>query len=170
MTLSNSSAPLQSEEIAKHSSVSSASVVVEETIQLLEERVVVERHKRQVAEVIIRKEIETRIVEVPIHREKLIVEQVSPEYKQIFVVDLGPTQKTEFDAVEAAGTAFPPTVEAKFTSANAAIQFLDAIVERASPGLQSVQVIVVLKDANSQALYQRWLQNDSNRPTSSIAS
>lgn len=169
MTPSNSSAPLQSEETAEHSSASSA-LVVKETIQLLEERVVVERHKRKVAEVIVRKEIETRIVEVPIRREKLIVEQVSPESKQIVVVDLGPTQETEFDAVEAAGTAFAPTVEAKFTSANAAIQFLDAIVERASPGLQSVQVILVLKDANSQALYQRWLENDTNQPTSSVAS
>jgi len=165
VTPSNSSAPLQSKETAEDSSVSSASVV-EETIQLLAERVVVERHKRKVAEVIIRKEIETRIVEVPIRREKLIVEQVSPESKQIVVVDLGPTQETEFDAVAAAGTGFAPTVEAKFTSANAAIEFLDAIVEPSS--VQSVQVILVLKDANSQALYQRWL--DSNQPTSSVAS
>jgi len=58
-------------------------------IRLIEERLVVDRSKRKVGEVIIRKEIETRIIQVPVRREKLIVEQVSPERKRLLEIDLG---------------------------------------------------------------------------------
>ena len=64
--------------------------VDEETIiRLLEERLVVDSSKRKIGEVIVRKEIETRMVQVPVRREKLIVEQVSPEHKQLAEIDLG---------------------------------------------------------------------------------
>lgn len=67
-------------------------VVETETIPLREERLIVEPHKRKAAEVIVRKEIETEIVEVPIQREKLIVEQVGPDPKQLAEIDLNPDQ------------------------------------------------------------------------------
>lgn len=147
---------------------------VDQTIQLLEERLVVNLHQRKVGEVIVRKEIETRIVEVPIRREKLIVEQVSPEFKQLAVIDLG--QMQEIDTVAAAEIGFLPTVEAKFTSTTAAMQFLQEIErfsEReaapTSSSLQPVQMNIVLKDADAQAVYQHWLEHDSNRPISSVA-
>ena len=66
-------------------------VLEEELIRLLGERVVVARSKRKIGEVIVRKEIETRMVQiqVPVRHEKLIVEQVSPERKQLAEIDLG---------------------------------------------------------------------------------
>jgi stress response protein YsnF len=70
---------------ATNSQVSS----VEDVIRLLGERLIIERTKHKVGEVIVRKEIETHIVQVPIRREKLIVEQISPEYKQLAQIDLG---------------------------------------------------------------------------------
>jgi len=112
---------VQVEKAAESDSINASSIVSEVTIQLLEERLVVDRHRHKVGEVIIRKEVETRIVEVPIRREKLIVEQVSPETKELLVVDLGKKQETDFKAAEAA------TVEGRFTSVDAAIQFLQAI-------------------------------------------
>lgn len=60
----------------------------EEVLQLLEERVVVDRSRRKVGEVIVRKEVETVMVQVPIRRERLIVEQVSPEHKELASIDL----------------------------------------------------------------------------------
>jgi hypothetical protein len=138
----------------------------EETIQLLEERLVVNLHQRKVGEVIVRKEIETRIVEIPIRREKLIVEQVSPEFKQLAVIDLGQTQEA---AVAAAETEFLPTIEAKFTSATAAMQFLQQIIaERPSSSLQSLQLSIVLKAADLPAVDRRRLDNNSNSPTASV--
>jgi stress response protein YsnF len=57
--------------------------LIEEVIPLLEERLMVNLTRRKTGEVVVRKEIETHILQmqVPIRREKLIVEQVSPEYK-----------------------------------------------------------------------------------------
>jgi Domain of unknown function (DUF2382) len=143
-------------------SAASPSVVAEETIQLLEERLVVNRVKHKVGEVTVRKEIETRIIEVPVRREKLIVEQVSPEYKQLAVVDLGQVQEDKLDA-EATSALFPPTVEGRFTSTSAAIQFLEAIAAQPNSGLQSVQISIVLKDATLQATYQHLLDKSSAR-------
>ncbi|MBD2090811.1 DUF2382 domain-containing protein [Microcoleus sp. FACHB-1515] len=60
----------------------------EEVLQLLEERVVVDRSKRKVGEVIVRKEVETYMVQVPVRRERLIVEQVGAQNKQLASIDL----------------------------------------------------------------------------------
>jgi len=70
---------------------SDSEILSEELIRLLGERVVVDRNKRKVGEVIVRKVIETRMVQVqvPVRHEKLIVEQVSPERKQLAEIDLG---------------------------------------------------------------------------------
>jgi stress response protein YsnF len=112
-------------------------------LQLLEERLVVDIHRRKVGEIVVRKEIETRLVEVPIRREKLIVEQVSPEFKQLAVIDLGQSSATE---PVGTGTAYLPTVDAKFTSIAAAVDFLKEIAEREDSALQHVQMNVVLQD------------------------
>lgn len=148
----------QLEEAIELQSDASARVVGEAIIPLLEERLMVDRHKRKVAEVVVRKEIETHIVEVPIRREKLIVEQVSPEYEQLAVVDLGQAQAYE---INPSNDPLPPTVSAKFTSTNAAIEFLEAIAAHSNSGLTTVQVSVVLVDENLQAVYQQWLEQHS---------
>ncbi len=151
--------PLQAELINEQRSNTPPSVISEETIQLLEERLVVNRTKRKAGEVVIRKEIETRIIEVLVRREKLIVEQVSPEYKQLAVVDLGQAEEDKLDLD--AASVLPPTVEGRFTSVNAAIQFLEAIAAQSDSGLQSVQISIVLKDATLQATYQHLLEQSS---------
>jgi hypothetical protein len=71
-----------------------AEVAQEEVIQLREERLVVDRAKQKVGEVIVRKEIETEYIQVPVQREKLIVEQVGAEPKQLAEIDL-----TDEDAI-----------------------------------------------------------------------
>jgi Domain of unknown function (DUF2382) len=71
--------------------VSPRQVSGEAVIPLLAERVVVDRQKRKSGEVVVRKVIETEIIEVQVRREKLIVEQVSPSYKELAVIDLGQT-------------------------------------------------------------------------------
>ena len=64
-------------------------VLSQDIVRLVEERLVVNRSKHKIGEVIVRKEIETRIIQVPVRYEKLIVEQVSPERKQLVKIDLG---------------------------------------------------------------------------------
>ncbi len=127
-------------------------------VRLLEERLVVDLHKRKVGEVIVRKEIETRIVEVPIRREILIVEQVDPEFKRLAVVDLG---QLPDDAVTASAESLEltPTVAASFTSPHAAIEFLKSISDRSNDGSHELQMNIVLKDGDAQAFYREWLKH-----------
>jgi stress response protein YsnF len=73
----------------------SAKTLEEVIVPLLAERVIVDRHKRKSGEVVIRKVIETEVIEVVVRREKLIVEQISPEYKELAVIDLGKTSVEE---------------------------------------------------------------------------
>ncbi len=134
-------------------------------IPLLAERVVVDRRRRKLGEVVVRKEIETHIVEVPVRREKLIVEQVSPEYQQIAVVELGQAPVNESDTLEAVEITNSPIVNGEFASANAAIHFLNAIASEFDSGLEKVQVRVVLDDATRQTTYQRWLDQYSTEFT-----
>ncbi len=97
------------------------------SISLLEERLAVNLTKRKVGEIVVRKEVETRIVEIPVRHEKLIVEQVEPEYKQLAVIDLTTDAAEPFTLVQTS-----PTVEAKFTSTAAAIEFLESLGDRSS--------------------------------------
>ncbi|PSN15562.1 hypothetical protein C7293_06835 [filamentous cyanobacterium CCT1] len=58
------------------------------TIQLVEERLVVNRRRVKVGEVSVRRVVETEVIEVPIRREKLVVEKIG-EGEPIVEVKLG---------------------------------------------------------------------------------
>lgn len=66
----------------------SPAVLHEEIIPLLEERLVVQRQRHKVGEIIVRKVVETRMIQVPIRRERLIIEQISPERRELASIDL----------------------------------------------------------------------------------
>ncbi len=75
-------------------------ILSQDIVRLVEERLVVNHSKRKIGEVIVRKEIETRIIQVPVRYEKLIVEQVSPERKQLVEINLGQAGGTEIELTE----------------------------------------------------------------------
>ena len=143
----------------------STPISAEETFQLLAERLVVDLHRRKVGEIVVRKEVETRIVEVPIRREKLIVEQVSPEYKQLAIVDLGQAQDTDINSFEAVEVNLRPVVSGKFNSPESAMRFLEAIANQLTSSQQEVQITVVSKDSSSQATFERLLEQHSSKST-----
>ncbi|MGI0488674.1 DUF2382 domain-containing protein [Pantanalinema rosaneae CENA516] len=60
----------------------------ETVIPLREERLIVDQNRHKVGEVVVRKEIETEIIEVPVQREKLIVEQAGAEPRRLAEIDL----------------------------------------------------------------------------------
>lgn len=146
---------LEARTTAEHSSQQSE-VVEEEVIRLLQEELVIERNKQKVGEVVVRKEIETRMVEVPIRREKLVVEQVGSEGKPLAEIDLGRGQVTgidediiSFEPVEEGAT-----VKGEFFSLKAARDILDAIALQPNPGCAKVRVELVLEDPENQTAYQ----------------
>lgn len=123
-------------------------VVEQEAVRLLEERLLVNRRKRKVGEVIVRKEIETRIVEVPVRRERLIVEQVSPERKQLASIDLGHRDLDGVELRQAGYAESTSVVRKEFSSPEAASQFLQGIAAHPNAGHGTVQVTIVVTQSD----------------------
>ncbi|MFB2892575.1 YsnF/AvaK domain-containing protein [Aerosakkonemataceae cyanobacterium BLCC-F50] len=142
---------------------SSTDVVEEEVIRLIEERLVINHQKRKVGEVVVRKEIETRMVEVPVQYEKLIVEQVSPEPKIIAEVDLGQHRDvaTTNNDIALNQTSTNNTVKGEFVSPKTASLLLDAIAKQKHHDCQLVRVEIVLVSSENQKTYQEWFDRCS---------
>ncbi|BDI17897.1 hypothetical protein ANSO36C_36990 [Nostoc cf. commune SO-36] len=146
--------------------VDSEQVSEEQIIRLLEERLFVESSKRKVGEVIVRKVIETRMVQVPVHREKLIVEQISPEHKQLAEIDLeqgeiAGVELTEVERLEFAGFDSSLTVRGEFSSPKIASLLLNAIAQERNHGCKQVRVTVAVEDESQQKKYQEWFDRCS---------
>jgi stress response protein YsnF len=147
-------------EMAQSQLRAASDVVDERNIQLLEERLFVDRQKRKVGEVIVRKTIETQIVEIPIRRERLIVEQISPEHKELASIDLS---KGHLDGVDLINTSQLPlpnaasqttsdaaplspnaeVISSEFSSTEAAIEFLRAIAAQSHDAPQRIQIHLI---------------------------
>lgn len=140
----------------------STRIVEEEIIRLLEERLIVDRNKRKVGEVIVRKVVETRTVEVPVRREKLVVEQVSPEQKQLAEIELGQGEITGVELAQVAGLNGESIVGGEFTSLRAASLLLDTIARQQRHGCRKVRIELVLEDSGHQATYQEWFDRCSD--------
>ncbi|ARV63051.1 hypothetical protein BZZ01_15550 [Nostocales cyanobacterium HT-58-2] len=140
--------------------------VSEDIIRLLEERLIIDRSKRKVGEVIVRKEIETHIVQVPIRREKLIVEQVSPEHKQLAEIDLGQEEISGGDLTEAPTPALSNfdgglTVSGEFSSPKIASLLLNAIALEKNHRCKAVRVTILVEDEERHKTYQEWFDRTS---------
>ena len=132
-------------------------IVDQEVIRLLEERLVINRSKRKVGEVIVRKEIETRMVQVPLQWEKLIVEQVGDDPKVLAEIDLGEGSITGIDLTEIKSDRQEPTVKAEFTSVQKASKILNSIASQPRHGCVKVRLEIVLENKQLEDTYQKWL-------------
>ena len=140
--------------------------VEEEIIRLLGERLVVDRSKRKIGEVIVRKEIETRMIQVPVRHERLIVEQVSPERKQLAEIDLGLAEISEINLTDGEKVDFASvdsglSVSGEFNSPKIASLLLNAIALERNNGCNKVRVTIVVEDEERQKIYQEWFERTS---------
>jgi stress response protein YsnF len=138
----------------------------EQIIRLLEERLFVESSKRKVGEVIVRKVIETRMVQVPVRREKLVVEQISPEHKQLAEIDLGQGEISGVDLTGVERLEFTHfdgglTVSGEFSSPKTASLLLNAIALEQNHGCKQVRVTIAVEDESHQQKYQEWFDRCS---------
>jgi stress response protein YsnF len=138
----------------------------EEIIRLLSERLVVNRNKRKVGDVVVRKEIETRMVQVPVRYEKLIVEQASPENKLLAEIDLnqGDISGIELNQVEKHDIDRYDsnlTVSGDFNSPKIASLLLNAIALERNHGCQRVRVTIMVENEEYQQKYQEWFERTS---------
>ena len=169
-------------EVAYHTEVDPTSnILTQASFSLLEERLRVELIQRKVGEIVIRKEIETQLVcvQVPVRREKLMIEQVSPAYKLLAEIDVsqpidslnaivdsisGKVMSASNDAASSP-VGFDPqsdlerrttlaTVYGSTDSLGVASELLQALAGLPSHDCGAVRIEIALKDARHQANYQ----------------
>ena len=137
-------------------------VLDEEIIRLLGEKLVVNRSKRKIGEVVVRKEVETRIVEVPVQQEKLIVEQIgAEEIQQLAEIDLGETKVTGIVEQSTHSANHPYTVTGEFLSPRAASDILAAIALQEQHGCTQVRVELIVENPDLQESYQQMFSRCS---------
>jgi Domain of unknown function (DUF2382) len=170
-------------EVAYHTEVDSTSnILTQASFSLLEERLRIDLTQRKVGEIVIRKEIETQLVsvQIPVRREKLMIEQVSPAYKLLAEIDVG----QPIDALNAivdsiSGNVMSanndpesspiefepqpenldrritqPTVYGSTDSLKVASELLQALASLPSHDCGAIRIEIALKDARHQASYQ----------------
>lgn len=158
----------------------------EEIIRLLGERVVVERSKRKVGEVIVRKEIVTRMIQVPVRYEKLIIEEVGNEPRQLAEIILGEASVNNNDQPETVITSTKTssqdevnsnaitqdktsnlngelTVRGKFDSPKIASLLLNAIAMERNQGCKQIRVEIVVENEERKKTYQEWFERTSKQ-------
>ncbi|MGC1396420.1 MAG: DUF2382 domain-containing protein [Coleofasciculaceae cyanobacterium] len=139
-------------------------IVEEEMVRLLEERLVVNRRKWKVGEVVVRKEIETEVVKVPIRREKLIVEQVGTETKILAEIDLAGAEVTEIAQTSSPKLASSGNiVVGEFLSPKAASNLLEAIALQKPHGCTKVRIEITVENSELQETYQKMFDRCSTR-------
>ena len=168
-------------EVAYHTKVDSTSnILTQASFSLLEERLRIELTQRKIGELVIRKEIETELVtvQIPVRREKLIVEQVSPAYKLLAAIDLGqpinsidaidPRSGNEMSAssdVESTAVELnsrsdldrritSPIVYGATDSLRAASELLQALASLPTDDCGAVRIEIALNNSTNQASYQ----------------
>ena len=139
----------------------------EKNIRLLEERLLVDISRQKIGEVVVRKVIETQMVQVPVRREKLIVEQIGPEHKQLAEIDLSQGEITGIELAQNAshelrGWNGGLTVSGSFSSPKIASLLLNAIALERKHGCQQVRVSIVVEDEEHQKKYQEWFDRCSH--------
>jgi hypothetical protein len=135
----------------------------EKTIPLLEERVVVDYKKQKLGEVIVRKQIETRHIQVPVRIEKLIVEQVGAENKLLaeIVLNRGEVSGVDLTNQESEDNEGSLIVCGEFNSPEIVSLLLNAIALDSHHGCKRVKVELTVENQLQQQKCQEWINRFS---------
>ncbi|MDY6802339.1 MAG: DUF2382 domain-containing protein [Cyanobacteriota bacterium] len=133
----------------------------EKQIQLLEEKVVVNRIRKKVGEVVVRKEVETKMVDVkiPLRQEKLIIEQVGSDgIEKLAEVDLVQEKIAGVEENSYISYDAEYIVAGEFISPSVARDVLAAI----DSGCAKVRLEIVVENPELQQIYQQIFDTCTN--------
>ena len=122
-------------------------------IKLLEEKLIVKRLKQKVGEVVIRKQIETRTIHLPIRREKLIIEKIGATTEHLAEVDLKEGQINGVKFSELTDTDDLYLTQSNFVSIETAQRLLAEIQNRGHENVK-IRLDIVADSSESQSTYQ----------------
>lgn len=137
--------------------------VTTQVIPLLEERLRVDVTRRKLADVVVRKEVETRLltVRVPVRHERLIVERLEPEYKLLATIDLdNPSDESNGSSLDASQLPLGQLedfsiVYGEMDSPQTASELLHEIAQLSKNECETIRIEISLKNADRQDLYQQ---------------
>ncbi|MEM7592034.1 MAG: DUF2382 domain-containing protein [Cyanobacteria bacterium P01_A01_bin.83] len=123
-------------------------------IPLLEEKLQVARHKQKVGEVIVRKQVETKIVEVPLRREKLIVERIGKNPEQLTEVVIGSGEVNGFQYNELNDRDRLHLTNSHFLDLPMAQKLLEAITQASATANTKIRLEIVTDSSEHQLEYK----------------
>ena len=125
-----------------------------EAIPLLEEKLQVTRQKQKVGEVIVRKQVETKIVEVPLRREKLIVERIGKNPEQLTEVVIGSGKVNGFQYNELNDHDRLHLTNSHFLDLPTAHKLLEALTQVSATANTKIRLEIVTDSSEHQLEYQ----------------
>lgn len=124
-------------------------------ISLLEEKLQVARRKEKVGEVVIRKQVETRMVHLPIRREKLIIEKVGKNPERLAEVVL--TEETvngfKYDELDRQNNL--DINQSKFISLANAQELLSALAQLPASAQTNVRLEIITNGSEDESLLSK---------------
>ena len=133
-------------------------VVENHSISLLEEKLLVNRSKKKIGEVVIRKETETKMVHIPVRCEKLIIEKAGVTTEHLAEVNLSEEEVngvkfSEFDNVNDIYQ-----VQSEFVSLEEVKALLAKMTANSTQNNTKVRLEIITDSSESQQVYQRMLE------------
>lgn len=124
-------------------------------LSLLEEKLQVVRHKHKIGEVIVRKQVETRIAKIPLRREKLIIERIGKNPQQLTEVVISEEKINGFnyDELEPANSQLG-TTKSKYVSIEQAQNILNEIEQISSTDKPKIRLEIINNNSDLQQQYQ----------------
>ena len=113
-------------------------------ISLLEEKLQVARQRKKVGEVVIRKKVETRMVRVPIRREKLIVERIGENPELLTEVIIGESKLNNYEESDRSNINLS---QSNFLTISTAKELLEAIGHLSTATNARVRLEIITDDS-----------------------
>ncbi len=123
-------------------------------IPLLEEKLRVTRRQQKAGEVVVRKQVETRIVKVPIRREKIIVERIGKNPERLTEVIIGEGKVNGFKYEELNNGDRLHITKSHFLEVQTAQELLEAIAHLSSAANARVRLEIVTNCCEHQIEHQ----------------
>lgn len=123
-------------------------------IPLLEEQLQVTRRQRKIGEVVIRKQVETQMVQVPIRREKLIVERIGQNPQQLAEIVVGSETVNGYNYEEIDSTNSLHITKSNFLDLSTAQALLKALEKLEAANNAKIRLEIVTNCPKSQIEHQ----------------
>jgi stress response protein YsnF len=123
-------------------------------IPLLEEKIKINRRKQKTGEVIVRKEIETKIVQIPISREKLIVERIGKQPEQLAEIIINEEKVNGFEFGQINANNHLHITKSHFLTVKTAQQLLEALAHLSTSDNARIRLEIVTNCSKEQIKHQ----------------